>query len=88
MGMAQVYPVATTGTLRRGDAGGRAQDFYATQPVAMINLASPGSRVVFRTTLDLEGITIPDGELTFAAGARAFSTLGIRARWCTRRCSA
>ncbi|MFN0180310.1 MAG: hypothetical protein ACKVZ0_16030 [Gemmatimonadales bacterium] len=72
MGMAQVFPVATTGTLRRGDAGSRARGFYATQPVAMINVSSPGSRVVFRTTLDLEGITIPDGELTFGGWGEGF----------------
>lgn len=72
MGMAQVFPVATGGTLRRGDAGSRAAGLFATQPVAMLSLASPGSRVVLRATLDFEGLTMRGGELSFGGWGEGF----------------
>jgi hypothetical protein len=37
---------------------------YATQPAIMANVASPGSRVVLRTTLNFEAWTQREGELT------------------------
>jgi hypothetical protein len=63
--MAQLYPIVTAGL------GGGANDAvaqtepYLTQPVIMFNIESPSSRVVLRTTLNFEGITQQDGELTF-----------------------
>lgn len=72
MGMAQVFPLATSGTVRRGNAGSRADGLYATQPVVMLNLSSPGSKLVLRTTLDFEALTIPDGELTFGGWGEGY----------------
>ena len=39
-------------------------ELYATQPVLMFNVESPRSTFVLRTTLNFEGVTQPDGEIT------------------------
>jgi hypothetical protein len=64
VGMAQAFPVATITENVTG--------YYLTQPAIMVNLESPGSRVVLRTTLNFEGITQPDGELTYGAWGEGF----------------
>ena len=72
MGMAQAFPIVTFGA--PGATGSPLNDsaFYLTQPAAMVNLESPGSRVVFRTTLNFEGITLEDGEFTFGGWGEGF----------------
>lgn len=63
MGMAQAYPIVTAGL---GDASSRLTETepYLTQPALMVNLESPGSAFVLRSTLNFEGVTQPGGELT------------------------
>jgi hypothetical protein len=72
MGMAQVFPLVST-ALGAGD--GAALDrtaVYLTQPAVMFNIESPGSRVTLRTTLNFEGITQADGELTYGGWGEGF----------------
>jgi hypothetical protein len=72
LGMAQVFPTVSTGF------GGDANDavtgtqLLATQPVIMFNIESPGSRLVLRTTLNFEGITQEEGELTFGGWGEGY----------------
>ena len=63
MGMAQAFPIVTAGL---GDESSalRETEPYLTQPALMINLESPGSAFVLRSTLNFEGVTQPGGELT------------------------
>ncbi|HEX2167293.1 MAG TPA: hypothetical protein VHG09_08710, partial [Longimicrobiales bacterium] len=64
MGMAQAFPIVTA-SLDADDGTSLDQsELYLTQPAVMFNVASPGSRVTLRTTLNFEGLTQPDGELT------------------------
>jgi hypothetical protein len=72
MGMAQVIPVVTAGAPGQSASPLSRTNFYATQPAAMINLESPGSRWVFRFTPNFEGLTIPDGESTFGGWGEGF----------------
>jgi hypothetical protein len=72
MGMSQVYPIVTLGFGSQANDAVRATEFYLTQPVLMADLVSPASRVVLRTTLNFEGITQDDGELTFGAWGEGF----------------
>ena len=65
---AQAFPVYTRGFADSADIG----ELYLTQPVLMMNLESPGSRLTLRTTLNFEGITQPDGELTFGGWGEGF----------------
>ncbi|MEO5510242.1 MAG: hypothetical protein ABIV28_03605 [Longimicrobiales bacterium] len=72
MGMAQVFPIVTTSP---GAPAGTSRDrteLYLTQPALMANIEAPGARVVLRTTLNLEGVTQPDGELTFGGWGEGF----------------
>jgi hypothetical protein len=64
MGMAQVFPAVTGGAPFDRASTLRTTESYLTQPAAMLNLASPGQRLVLRTTLNFEGWTQRDGELT------------------------
>lgn len=70
-GMAQVFPMATFGL---AEAGSPLDDrgFYLAQPVAMMNLESPGRRVVLRLTPNFEGLTQEDGELNFGGWGEGF----------------
>jgi hypothetical protein len=72
MTMAQVFP---TFTFTVPAANGTALDrtgFYLTQPVVTANLSSPRSAVVLRTTLNFEGVTQEEGELTWGAWGEGF----------------
>lgn len=71
LGMAQVFPTFTAG-LAGEDSPLTGTGIYATQPAVMLNLESPGSRVALRTTLNLEGWTQPDGELTYGGWGEGF----------------
>lgn len=72
MGMAQAFPIGTWGDPFDSDSPLDVEEFYLTQPAAMINLESPGSRLVLRTTLNLEGETLRDGEYTFGGWGEGF----------------
>jgi hypothetical protein len=72
MAMAQAYPVVTTGAPFKDDHALHRTDFHLTQPAAMINVGSPGSRLVLRTTLNFEGITQSDGILTAGGWGEGF----------------
>ena len=72
-GMAQVFPALTAGS-PLADEGDplRRTGLYLTQPALMANLTAPAERLVLRTTLNLEGLTQPDGELTFGGWGEGF----------------
>jgi hypothetical protein len=72
IGMAQVFPAFTMAFPSDDDSPLAETGFYATQPAIMLNLESPESRVSFRTTLNLEGLTQPDGELTFGGWGEGY----------------
>src|SRR5688572_6238212 len=72
MGMSQIYPIVTAGFGADANAAIRATELYLTQPVVMANLEAPQSRIVLRTTLNFEGVTQDDGELTFGAWGEGF----------------
>lgn len=71
MGMAQAFPILTAGLTEEGSPLSETEP-YLTQPALMLNLESPGQRFVFRTTLNFEGLTQPDGELTFGGWGEGF----------------
>ena len=72
-GMAQAFPVVTFGAPGTDeDEPLRRTGVYLTQPAVMANLESPSQRLVLRTTLNFEGLTQPDGELTFGGWGEGF----------------
>lgn len=71
MGMAQAYPIVTAGLARDGSPL-RETEPYLTQPALMVNVESPGSALVLRTTLNFEALTQPGGELTFGGWGEGF----------------
>lgn len=72
MGMAQLFPIGTWGAPFDDGSPVNVSDFYLTQPAAMINLESPGSRLVLRTTLNFEGETQREGEYTFGGWGEGY----------------
>ena len=72
MGMAQVFPAMTAASPWRDESLLNASGLYATQPAAMLNIASPRERLVLRTTLNFEAWTQRDGELTFGGWGEGF----------------
>ncbi|MGH7457670.1 MAG: hypothetical protein ACREKN_01135 [Longimicrobiaceae bacterium] len=72
MGMAQAVPIGTWATPFDGSSPLNDEEFYLTQPAIMANLESPGSRLVLRTTLNFEGVTLDEGEYTFGAWGEGF----------------
>jgi hypothetical protein len=72
MGMAQVFPAVTAASPWREKTLLNASGVYATQPAVMANLASPGSRLVLRTTLNFEAWTQRNGELTYGGWGEGF----------------
>ena len=72
-GMAQLFPVVTTAALNDGgEAVPRLTEWYLTQPTLMTNIESPSRRLVLRTTLNFEGLTLEDGELTLGGWGEGF----------------
>lgn len=71
-GMAQAYPIVTVGAPGEDDSALRETGWYLTQPAVMAHLASPGHRFVLHTTLNFEGLTQEDGELTFGGWGEDF----------------
>lgn len=72
MGMAQAFPIVSTSFDADDGSALDATELYLTQPAVMFNIESPGSRVALRTTLNFEGMTQPDGELTFGGWGEGF----------------
>lgn len=72
VGMAQAFPIVSTTPGADDGSSLDATEFYLTQPAVMLNIESPGSRLTLRTTLNFEGLTQPDGELTFGGWGEAF----------------
>jgi hypothetical protein len=71
--MAQAFPVVTVGA--PGGVSGDALShvgWYVTQPAIMGHAASAGQRVAVHTTLNFEGLTQRDGELTFGGWGEGF----------------
>jgi hypothetical protein len=71
--MAQAFPVVTVGA--PGGVSGDALShtgWYVTQPAIMAHVASPAQRLVLHTTLNFEGLTQEDGELTFGGWGEGF----------------
>jgi len=72
MGMAQAFPIVSTSLSADDDTSLDATELYLTQPAVMFNVESPGSRFTMRTTLNFEGLTQPDGELTSGGWGEGF----------------
>lgn len=72
LGMAQAFPIVSTSLNADEGTSLDGTELYLTQPAVMFNVESPGSRVTLRTTLNFEGITQPDGELTFGGWGEGF----------------
>ena len=62
---------------RRQDSPHR---WYLTQPALMANLKSPSRRLVLRTTLNFEGVTLGNGELNYGGWGEGFIDSGIPTR--------
>ena len=71
-GMAQAFPIATAGEPFDGDSPLSDTETYLTQPALMVNVASPGQRLVLRTTLNFEAETQRDGEYTFGGWGEGY----------------
>jgi hypothetical protein len=72
MAMAQAHPIVTVGAPGLDGSPLRRTQALVTQPAAMMNVESRGSRFVLRTTVDLEGLTMPEGELTYGGWGEGF----------------
>jgi hypothetical protein len=72
MGMAQLFPMVTIGAPDLSDSPLARTGWYLNQPVIMANIESPASRFALRTTLNFEGVSQPDGELSFGGWGEGF----------------
>lgn len=72
LGMAQAFAMTTWAAPREPGSPVHATESYLTQPAVMVNVLSPGARVVLRSTLNLEAVTQPDGEITFGGWGEGF----------------
>ena len=72
LGMAQVFPTATVSSPSKDDTPLDRKGIYVTQPALMFLVESAESRISLHTTLNLEGITQPGGELTFGGWGEGF----------------
>lgn len=72
LGMAQAFPALTLALPGEDNTPLDEVGVYLTQPAIMFNIEAPESRVVLRTTINLEGLTQPDGELTFGGWGEGF----------------
>lgn len=71
-GMAQAFPVATAGAPFDDVSPLHETALYLSQPAVTANLESRGSRWTLRTTLNFEGLTQNEGELTFGSWGEGF----------------
>lgn len=72
LGMAQAFAMNTWTAPRRPSSTLHSTEAYLTQPAAMVNVESPGSRWVLRTTLNLEALTQPGGEASLGAWGEGY----------------
>jgi hypothetical protein len=72
LGMAQVFPAVTISLPGQDNTPLDQIGAYLTQPALMFNVEAPESRIVLRTTINLEGLTQPHGELTFGGWGEGF----------------
>ena len=71
-GMAQLFPILTIGAPGEDGSPLNETALYLTQPALMANIDGPGQRLSLRTTLNFEGVTQEDGELTFGGWGEGF----------------
>jgi hypothetical protein len=71
-GMAQAIPTLTGDDPLGPTSAPQMWEAYLTQPVIMGNLMSPGARLALRVTLNFEGLTQRDGEITYGAWGEGF----------------
>lgn len=71
-GMAQAIPTLTGGDPFGMTTEPRSWKPYLTQPAVMLDVLSPMSRLVLRLTLNFEGLTQREGELTYGAWGEGF----------------
>ena len=71
-GMAQAYPVVTVGAPGNQDTPLHETGWYLTQPAIMTHLEGLGRRLVLHTTLNFEGLTQENGELSFGGWGEGF----------------
>ena len=72
VGMAQAFPTFTFAFPSSDGSPLAKTGIYLTQPAIMANVESRGSRVVLRATLNFEGITQGEGELTFGGWGEGY----------------
>ena len=72
MGMGQLFPVVTFGGLGSDRGPLKATRWYLTQPTAMGSITSPGGGFAVRATLNFEGLTQEDGELSYGSWGEGF----------------
>ncbi len=72
LGMAQAFPVVTVGAPGEEASPLHETEAYLTQAALMADVASAGARWVVRTTLNFEGLTQEDGELTSGSWGEGF----------------
>ena len=72
IGMAQAFPIGTIALPGEDGTPLDERALYLTQPAIMFNVESPLSRVSLRTTLNFEGLTQADGEVTFGGWGEGF----------------
>jgi hypothetical protein len=71
-GMAQAIPALSSSELKGADVAPHAWKLYLTQPAMMADILSPGSRFALRVTLNFEGLTQRDGEMSYGAWGEGF----------------
>lgn len=72
LGMAQVFPTFSAAFPSDHGTPLAETGIYLTQPALMFNVESRGSRLVLRSTVNLEGLTQPNGELTYGGWGEGF----------------
>ncbi|HSM37081.1 MAG TPA: hypothetical protein VK837_11835 [Longimicrobiales bacterium] len=72
LGMAQAFPIVTVGAPGEDGSPLRETEAYLTQAALMADVASRGAHWVLRTTLNFEGPTQEDGELTYGGWGEGF----------------
>lgn len=72
LAMAQAFAMTTWAAPRDPGSPLHATESYLTQPAVMVNVQSPAAVVVLRSTLNLEAVTQPEGEITFGGWGEGF----------------
>lgn len=72
LGMAQAFAMTTWSAPRQPERALHATESYLTQPAVMLNVLGPGALVALRTTLNLEALTQPQGEITWGGWGEGY----------------